>query len=516
VPGRLERLFVDYTGVPVRKGDPLVSLFSPALLSAQQELLQAILIADRLGTGGVEIVRQTTTATIDAAREKLQLWGLTKQQVDEIEQNGKPSDHITIAAPSGGIVIHKHVREGMYVQTGTPIYTIADLSQVWVRLEAYESDLPWLRYGQPVTFTAEAYPGESTTGTVAFIDPVVDEQSRTVRVRVNVPNPSLKLKPGMFVRGTLEAKVAEGGKVLSTSLAGKWICPMHPEVVGGEPGQCDRCGMPLVPATDLGYAGEPDAAPPLLVPASAVLLTGSRAVVYVAVAGRDRPTYAGREILVGPRAGDWYIALKGLKEGEEVVVNGSFMLDAELQIRAQPSMMMPQDPEPDGMSHENSAMKAVMISDGFRDQLQPVIEEYLAVQTALTADDLTAAAKAAGRMSEALGRASPAALDEEARSLWERQARELALSLDVLLTADALQSQRECFAALSSVMIRTLQWFEPDQPAIFRFHCPMAFNGRGADWLQTDPETAANPYFGAVMLTCGERVEDSRFDDRTE
>lgn len=341
MPGRLDRLFVDYTGVSVKKGNPLASIYSPELLSAQQELLQAIDSVQALEKSESTVVRDLSQATVEAVREKLRLWGVTPDQIQEIEAHGKPMDQVTLFAPVGGIVIQKDAREGSYVKTGDRIYTVADLSRVWVQLEAYASDLLWLRYGQKVTFTTEAWPGETFAGTIAFIDPVFDPVSRTVHVRVNVDNPEQKMKPGMFVNATAHPLVAEDGKVVHPTLTGKWICPMHPEVMQDVPGTCDLCGMALVADEELGYVA-PDATPaPLVIPATAPLLTGTRAVVYVEVPGQEQPIYEGREIMLGPKAGDFYMVHHGLQEGERVVTRGAFKLDAELQIRAQPSMMAP-------------------------------------------------------------------------------------------------------------------------------------------------------------------------------
>ena len=166
MPGRLDRLFVDYTGVPVNKGDHLVYIYSPELLSAQEELLQAIQSVKALKNSDVGIVRESSEATVVAAREKLRLLGLTAEQIARIEKTGKTNDHLTIYSPSSGIVVHKNAVEGMYVDTGTRIYTIADLSKVWVKLDAYESDLVWLRYGQAMEFTTVSYPGEVFKGTI--------------------------------------------------------------------------------------------------------------------------------------------------------------------------------------------------------------------------------------------------------------------------------------------------------------------------------------------------------------
>lgn len=185
--GLKDRLFVDFTGTTVSKGDHMVELYSPELISAQAELLQALKTADNVKTATSELVKRITLATLEAAREKLRLLGLTNEQISKIESSGKkPLTHITIYSPIGGIVIHKNATEGLYVETGMPIYTIADLSQLWVRLDAYESDLPWIRYGQEAEFTTEAYPGEAFKGKINFIEPVLNEKTRTVKLRVNV------------------------------------------------------------------------------------------------------------------------------------------------------------------------------------------------------------------------------------------------------------------------------------------------------------------------------------------
>ncbi|WP_372807910.1 efflux RND transporter periplasmic adaptor subunit, partial [Pontiella sp.] len=324
VPGRIDRLFVDYTGIPVKKGEHLAELYSPELLTAQEELIQSI---------------KYNSSLVDSSREKLRLWGFTAEQVAEIEARGTASDHMTIYSPIGGIVIHKNVSEGMYVETGTKLVTLADLSRVWILLDAYESDLNGLRYGSTVAFTTEAYPGKTFEGTISFIDPVINPATRTAKVRVIVDNEAGQLKPGMFVRAVARPQVAESGRIMNPALAGKWISPMHPEVVKDEPGSCDVCGMPLVTAESLGYVSGTEDNAPLLIPASAALKTGKRAVVYVEIPDREKPTYEGREIALGARLGDFYAVESGLEEGERVVTRGAFKLDAEMQIQAKPSMM---------------------------------------------------------------------------------------------------------------------------------------------------------------------------------
>lgn len=343
VGGRIDRMYVDYTGVAVKKGDHMVELYSPDVLVAGEELILARKAVERYGDGAETALAASAAARLATAREKLRLWGLLEEQIDEIEKRGAASDHVTIYAPVSGVVIARSALQGQYVTTGTAIYAMADLNRLWVNIEAYESDLKWLRYGQKVSFGVEAYPGEKFTGTISFIHPTVNEATRTVAVRVNTENPDGRLKPGMFVRATVDAGIGSGGRVIDPALAGKWISPMHPEIVKDAPGDCDVCGMPLVRAEDLGYrTAREDGDAALVVPATAPLITGTRAVVYVKVPGAHRPTFVGREVVLGPRAGGYYVVAQGLAEGEEVVVRGNFKLDSALQIEARPSMMTPE------------------------------------------------------------------------------------------------------------------------------------------------------------------------------
>ena len=355
VPGRIDRLYVDFTGTQVIKGDHMVYLYSPELISAQAEFLQAAKSVQNIKSDSSELIKRSIRAMLEAASEKLRLLGLTEKQIETIEKTGQPTDYITIYAPIGGIVINKHVTEGTYVQTGTKVYTIADLSQLWVQLDAYESDMMWIRYGQKVEFTTEAYPGEVFKGQISFISPTVNPRTRTIKVRLNVSNPEEKLKPGMFVRAIVRSKIASGGKVMDADMAGKWICPMHPSVVKETTGKCDICQMNLVTTESLGFlkAELPDQAP-LVIPATAALITGKRAVVYVRKPNAEKPTFEGREVVLGPRAGDYYLVKTGLTEGEVVVTKGNFKIDSALQIQAKPSMMSPQGQKVPMEHHEHN------------------------------------------------------------------------------------------------------------------------------------------------------------------
>ncbi|MCZ6689285.1 MAG: efflux RND transporter periplasmic adaptor subunit [Planctomycetota bacterium] len=492
VPGRLDRLYVNYKGVPVRKGDHLVDIYSPELRTAQEELLLALRSAKDLQ--GSVIARESAEANVQAAREKLRLWGLGKEQILEIEQKGQTTDHITIHAPIGGIVVEMHALPGMHVETGDRIYTIADLTHLWVKLDAYESDLMWIRYGQDVEFRTEAYPGQVFHGPISFIDPVLDERTRTLKVRVNVESLDRRLKPGMFVRAIVRAQVAGAGLVIDPDLEGKWICPMHPEVVGDGPAACDICGMDLASAESLGYKAIEEQEPPLVIPTSAPLITGKRAVVYVKLPGADQPTFEGREVVLGPRAGDHYLVESGLEEGEEVVVQGAFKIDSALQIQAKRSMMAPpvDAPGSDGAKPKGS------------EEMGGVLDAYLEMHEALYASSATACLQAAKALRRALERANEAM--GESDEPWVAIRDRLRIAIAPMALADELKGQRAALPALSRAIESLLEGFDwAGRPTVHRMHCPMAFGlGEGADWIQKDKKVL-NPYWGkdSTMPHCG-------------
>ncbi len=505
--GRLDRLYVDYTGIRVAEGDHLAELFSPGLITAQEELLQAA-SGERSGLGA---------GVLNAAREKLSLLGLTAKQIEDIEKRGRPLDQVTITAPIGGIVLEKHALEGAYVKVGSPIVSIADLSRVWVKLDAYESDLPWLQYGQEVSFESIAHPGETFTGRIAFVDPVLDEGSRTVKVRVNVDNVDGGLKPGMFVRATLRARLTAEGRVADAGLAGKWISPMHPEVVKDGPGDCDICGMDLVPTETLGYAdaelsGE---GAPLVIPASAPLITGRRAVVYVADP-HDEGRYEGREVVLGPRAGDHYLVKSGLAEGEQVVTRGNFKIDSALQILARPSMMTPASSGPAaGQAHEGISMEPkaeatpeaevsrLAVPAAWLEQIEPVYEAYFDLQKALSQDKEKRARKRGKALDGKLNEVDMSLLSGEAHEAWMRLLPALRGGAKAIEEAGDIEAARVGFEKLSTATVALGGYFGREAGReLLVYHCPMAFDFDGADWLQENAGTE-NPYFGSSMFKCG-------------
>ncbi len=479
-PARMERLYLNYTGARVNAGEHLAQIFSPDLLTAQAELLAARRFGD--------------PRTLRSARDKLLLWGLGEAAITAIETRGEPTDRMDIEAPLTGFVVEKMVNEGDYVQTGSTLFKMADLTAVWVLLDAYEMDKPWLRYGQPVTFTAAALPGRSFEGRISFIPPALDNNTRTFKIRVNADNKNLLLRPGMFVTAVVKARIASDGVALDPGLEGKWISPMHPEIVKDAPGQCDVCGMDLVPAAELGYASAQQADPPLLVPASAVLQTGRRAVVYVETPGRDRPTYEGREVVLGARAGGDYIVRTGLQEGERVVTHGAFKLDSALQIQAKPSMMSTTNQDGESPIEASPEIAAT---------LGQLTKAYFSLWRSLAADDLHATRSAATTLeNQAHSLPSHHGNNEASRFLEETLAQVIAHA-SAVAKAENLQTARFDFEHLSNTLIRAIKTIGlPEQFEVHHAYCPMAFDGRRADWLQ-DNTNLLNPYFGAAMLTCG-------------
>jgi Cu(I)/Ag(I) efflux system membrane fusion protein len=476
VPGRIDDLFVDYTGVAVSRGDPMVSLYSPDLLTAQEELLQAIVTEDALQNSNIPIMRETASKTVEAAKKKLRLWGLTEEQIEEIEMRGKTTDHVTIYTPISGVVIHKNGLEGMYVETGTAIYTIADLSQVWVKLDAYESDLMWIRNGQKVEFETEASPGETFKGKVVFVDPFLDPKTRTAKVRVNVPNPDGKLKPEMFVRALVHTVIKKGNDATNTSQ------------------------------------------PPLVIPATAPLFTGKRAIVYVEVPDK-KGTYEGREVLLGPRAGDFYTVREGLSEGEQVVVNGNFKIDSAIQILAKSSMMSPEggiqlsghdhgtQPQKVTSADEEEKLEPFEPPEAFTSQLESVFSGYFMMHQALSQDDLKDAQDSAKKLLASLKKVDMELLEDPAHMAWMKHYKTLKKRTQEIIDTDTIEPARSAFITLSAALYKVAKQFGTSgtQP-VLRFYCSMAANGKGSYWLQ-NKTGVENPYYGSAMFTCGEQVE---------
>ena len=339
--GRIDRLFADFTGMVVSKGDHLVEIYSPELVSAQEELLQALRASDAMRADSLEPSHRRAEELIVSAQQKLELLGITAQQVAELKRTNQAATHLVVHAPLGGTIVRKWAMEGMYVKTGDPLYQIADLTHVWLLLDLYEADLPWITPFQNVRVTAQSLPGEEFHGEIAFVDPVVDERTRTIKVRVNVDNPDRRLKPDMFVTADIDVAVGEGGRAATPERRGAYACPMHPWETSDTLVICPICEMDMVPVESIpGYTVPRAAVPVLSVPYEAVMRTGQRSLVYIET---DPRAYRGVETRVGPVAQDengrrFYPVLDGLTEGQHVVTRGNFVIDSQMQIAGKPSL----------------------------------------------------------------------------------------------------------------------------------------------------------------------------------
>jgi multidrug efflux pump subunit AcrA (membrane-fusion protein) len=277
VPGRVERLHANFTGQPVGRGAPLYALYSPDLVATQREYLLSLEQQRRLSAAGSAEAAESARELVRAARDRLKLWGIGEGQIRELERTGRPQLTLTFTSPISGTVLQKNVIEGQYVQEGTELYLLADLSSVWLVAQVYEFELGKLRTGQPALVTASAYQGREFEGRIAFIEPVLDRQTRTARVRIVLPNRNGELKPGMFADARLQVPIGDQ----------------------------------------------------LSVPRSAVIDTGTRRVAYVETAPG---TFQPREVTLGGTAGDRVAVLDGLKEGERVVAAANFFIDSQSQL----------------------------------------------------------------------------------------------------------------------------------------------------------------------------------------
>lgn len=463
IPGQIEKLMVNFTGEPVRKGQALVTIYSPELVTAQQELLEALKTKD------------AQPEIYEAVKEKLHLWKLTGEQIASIENSGKIQYYFPIVSNTSGVVTARRVNTGDHVAEGTVLYDIADLSKVWVLFDAYESDLPFLNEGNKISFLVQAIPGTTFTGKITFIDPVIDPVTRVSKVRVEISNTSGKLKPEMFVTGIVSADLRK-------------------------------------------YQDN------IIIPRSAVLWTGERSIVYVKQPGSDEPVFKIRELELGPMLGNSYVVLNGLQEGEEIVTQGTFSVDAAAQLEGKPSMMNPgggtvsaghnhgtpevSEGEENGKGPQGQS--AGKVSREFTIQLNKVYDQYIRLKNAFVQSDAAQVRKLAVNVQQALSRVDMKLLSGETHSQWMDVSGKLNSQLKQIASSEDINTQRSTFTNLNNQFYKAVKTFGLEGKTVYYQFCPMANNNKGGYWL-SESEPIRNPYFGEEMLTCGETKDTLKY-----
>ena len=450
--GRIEQLNVNYEGQEVRKGQLLATVYSPELVAAQQELLTAASL------------KETQTELYNAVRNKLKLWKLSEKQINAIEASGKVTENFLVYATVSGTVLEVMRAEGDYIKKGQPIAKVSNLNTVWAAFDAYESQLSLFKKGQQVSITTNAYPNKTFEGIISFIDPILNNATRTVMIRVTLNNRDNLFKPGMFVTAQLQREA----------------------IITDEK---------------------------LYVPSSAVLWTGERSVIYVK-AKADEPIFEMREVMLGATNGEQVEITFGLNTGEEIVTNGAFTVDAAAQLQGKKSMMnksggrtttgheghMGMQENKEGATEENTIKMELPIA--FQTTFKQVLPAYLKMKDAFVASDASRIAQEAKTTLEGLKKIDASNIGKMENGHLHKSIE----MLDAISKSENLENQRAHFVILNNNLVVLASNLNAMDITIYVQQCPMADNNQGAIWLSSEEEIR-NPYFGDAMLACGSIIE---------
>ena len=467
-PGRIEKLMINFTGQKVQKGQLLAKIYSPELITAQKELFEAIKF------------KETSPSYYNASRNKLKLWDLTDDQITKIEKSGDVNFYFDVLSPITGTVTMRHISLGDYVKEGTALFEVVDLSKVWVMFDAYESDIPWIKEGDKISFQIKSIPTKKFESIVTFIDPVLDPMSRVAKVRAEMTNADDLLKPEMLAEG-----------ILKTML----------------PGSDEK----------------------IVVPKSAVLWTGKKAVVYVMTNDHSN-MFQFREIELGEEAGSYYVVHHGLMEGEMVASNGVFKIDAAAQLKGEKSMMNPEggkvsmghnhggssdekkkdsgsSSEHEGHDQSGSAESMKMtVDENFKIELTQAYKTQLSLLEAFISSDQQKVKAEANKAILALEGVNMNLLKGDMHQEWMKALKEFNDVLTSIIAKEEIEKQRLSFADYNDIWYKAVKTFGVSDVTIYYQYCPMAKNGEGAYWL-SNSEKIRNPYYGEAMLGCGEVKE---------
>ncbi|MEL6853368.1 MAG: efflux RND transporter periplasmic adaptor subunit, partial [Bacteroidota bacterium] len=444
--GRVERLYLNTTGARIYQGQKIAKVYAPELVAAQKELLEAISL------------QRTMPELYEAAKEKLRQWKLSDEQILEVERSAKLIQNVDIFAENSGVVMQRKVSVGDYVKAGQVLFEAANLRRLWVEFEAYEQDLGFLKVGDQITFSLE---GKSYARPITYIDPAIGARTRVAKVRVEISNPTGKLRPEMLVRGQALAKAV----------------------------------------------ASPESQ--LVIPRTAVMWTGKQSLVYVKVPDRDIPTFEARKVDLGESLGDQYQILAGLVAGEEVVTYGTFTVDAAAQLNNRYSMMNQdieigpaQEEEKEAMPQEELPSFVEEVKRADQEQLDGLYAAYFQFKDFLVQADSVQAKSALASLGSTLEALSFGNLSEEAKAAWTQAQQQMGTVIADAQT-ESLATQRVALEPLSMELIRVVKMFGVGTgEKLYVQFCPMAFNDKGAAWLSNDSDIF-NPYFGDLMLSCG-------------
>jgi Cu(I)/Ag(I) efflux system membrane fusion protein len=435
--GRIERLNVNYEGQEVRKGQVLATIYAPNLVAAQQELITAATL------------KESQPSLYKAVRNKLKLWKLTEAQINNIEESGKVRENFPIYTTVSGTVSEKLASEGDYVKHGQPIVKVNNLNTVWAEFDAYENQISQFKKGQKIKVTTNAYPNKEFDATISFIDPVLNTQTRTVTVRANLQNTEGIFKPGMFVIGKVEGK-SNGSESLLT------------------------------------------------VPASAVMWTGERSLVYKKT-NPNEPVFEMQEVTLGSRTGDNFTIVSGLENGDEVVTNGTFTVDAAAQLQGKKSMMNQRESNTDKDSMEGMKME---LSNEVQNVLMESMKPYLQMKNAFVESD----AKRVSAFANSTLQKINSIPESELGKMEKSHLGQIEKMLTAIAENDDLENQRSHFVVLNQNMVPLVMNVDAPDQQFYIQNCPMTNNNNGAFWISTDKEIR-NPYYGDAMLTCGSVID---------
>ena len=451
--GRIETLAIGFIGEEVFKGQLLATMYSPELYAAQQELITTLSLKD------------TEPALYKAVRTKLKLWKLSESQINKIEMSGKIQENFPVYATVSGTVSEKLVAEGAAIKKGQPLFKIANLETVWASFDVYENQINRFKKGQEITITTNAAPNNLYKSKVAFIDPILNTSTRTVTLRAVLPNKEGMFKPGMFVEGEIKTINSKATEVIA-------------------------------------------------IPSSAVLWTGKRSVVYLK-ATINESVFEIRKITLGNKNGSTYEVLSGLKNGDEIVTNGTFTVDAAAQLQGKKSMMNKKGSIAMTGHEEHVAMNGSVnkdtknnsvrleVSKEFQKQFNEVFIKYIALKDAFVKEESNNIISQSEKIGAILSKVDIKLLEnKEAQTFWMSLEKQLRVAVSSILKTTVIKEQRNHFKQVSASLIEALQVFGVNEKVFVAF-CPMADSNKGAYWLSIEKKVI-NPYFGNKMLTCGE------------